>query len=123
MTDNARKINRPASPPPQTPHAAEKNISNPGEPVTQVAFDLKMEVINARLDNSNLIMIGLLIVLGICFLTLFYGYWQFASTSFNDYSQRVKELNDQRYQLLEERMKNMESRITPSSYPTPVPKQ
>lgn len=115
-------INTPSTPPPHTPHPDERNINDPGEPVGQVAFDMKvseieakMAAINKRIDLSYALMIGLLVVLAICFITLFYGYWQFAATSYNDYTQKSKELNDDRYNLLQEKMNFLESKISTQS--------
>lgn len=121
MISAKAKINKPSKKPPATPIADEKNLENSGEPVTQLAFDLKMQIINARLDNSNLLMIGLLIVLAVCFITLFYGYWQFASTSYNDYSQKIKELNEDKYNFLEMRIQELENKKTPLISPTLQP--
>lgn len=115
MSNPVEPINTPPTSPPATPHADERNINYSGEPVTQVAFDLKMEIVNARIHNSNLLMIGVLIALAICFITLWFGYWQFASTSFNDYSQKVKELNDNRYNFLQDRMNFLEGKTATSS--------
>lgn len=123
MSDPAQTvINTPPSPPPATPHADERNINYSGEPVTQVAFDMRMEVVNSRMDgmssrleSTNLLMIGVLIVLAICFLTLFYGYWQFDSTSRDGYAQKSKELNDDRYNLLKDRLDFLESKIATQS--------
>ena len=104
-------INTPPTNPPATPKGrVEKTTANKGKKVEQVAFDQAIELINLRLDISHFLTSALLFALIICFIALFFGYWQFASTSFNDYSQKVKELNDQRYQMLENRVKQMENK-------------
>jgi len=92
-TKNIPEVTPPATPPVAKGHSSGRKA----QPVDQIAFDNAIATINTRLDNSNLLMRAVILALGICFLSLFYGYWQFASTSYNDYSQRVKELNDQRY--------------------------
>lgn len=67
--------------------------------LTKLAFNAKWQIMEERLGNTNLFLTVAFGALFICFITLLYGYWQFAITSYNDYSQRVKELSDQRYQF------------------------
>lgn len=105
-------INKPDNPPPNVPQGKQEKTLDTGKPVQQEAFDQAMTIIKSRLDSSNYLMVGVLLVLAICFLTLFYGYWQFSSTSFNDYSQKLKELNDDRYNNLTNKVKELESKYT-----------
>lgn len=118
MSTIDENINIPATPSPEIPPPDERNIANPGALVTQVAFDLKMEVINGRLNNSNYLLIGVLVALAICFITLFFGYWQFAATSYNDYSQKVKELNDERWSILQDKVSSLEAKLETKSATT-----
>lgn len=115
MINAKARINKLPKSTPNIPPASENNVPSAGESVTQVAFDQKMQIINARLDTSNVLLIGVVVVLAICFITLMYGYFQFAGTSFNDYSSKVKELNDDRYTNLNSRLNNIESRSISTS--------
>lgn len=109
------KINVPDVPPPKVPKGTKEKPSTEGKPVQQEIFDQAVAYINQRLDASNWIMGIAIVALVICFITLFLQYLQFESVSFNDYSNKVKELNDQRYQFLENRIVNLEKMSTPSA--------
>ena len=106
----------PASLPPE-PKGSSVSTSNQkgAKYVQQEALDQALLNINTRLDSSNLIMTILIGALVICFITLFYGYWQFATTSYNNFSQRIKELNDQRYQFQQTEIEFLQKIATTSS--------
>lgn len=105
-----RKKNIPDTLPPTTPNIKGRNPRDKGIYITEFVFNLKMETIEGRLKNSNIILTVAFIALIICFLTLFFGYWQFASSSYNEYSQRIKELNDNRFDYLINRIKDVENK-------------
>lgn len=90
-------INIPPTNAPPEP-VSEGQTSDPGELVTKIALEQKMEIVHERLRTHDTLIIGVIFVLAICFVTLFYGYWQFASTNFSDYRNAVNNLNDSRYQ-------------------------
>ncbi len=104
MRNIFKKANSPPGVVPAVPHANKNNVTNPGELVTQIAFEQKMAAIDARLNTSNQILLAVIIVLVVCFVTLFYGYWQFTATSYSDYSGKVDQLNKDRYTFLQERI-------------------
>jgi len=112
-----KTINTPDTPPPPTPSGETNPTSNHGKKVGLIAFDNAMSLIDMRINNSNRLMVAVIIVLAICFLSLYFNYIQFTSTSFNDYSQKVKELNDQRYEIFNDRLMIFEKLLTPT--PTP----
>lgn len=94
-----RTLNTPPTTPPTTPEAEEVEIQEEGIYLTQYSFNIKWKIIEERMKTTNIILVGTVLVLFICFLTLFYGYWQFTSVSLSDYSQKVKDLNDQKFQF------------------------
>ena len=108
--------NTPDNIPPATPQTTVDHTPiGKGQKVDRIAFENTVAIINARLDSSDLLMRIVILALIICFITLLFGYIQFASTSFNDYSLKVKELQDDRYDLIQERLNFLENNISTQS--------
>lgn len=109
------KKNIPEQAPPSIPSGKKIAYKDGGTYLTEYAFNVKWQIVEERMKNTNVILTVAIGALLICFLTLFYGYWQFASASYTDYSNKVKELNDQKYQFLENRVINLEKTSTSRS--------
>ena len=101
-------VNQPSSTPPLTPVPDERNVDETGQSVSQLAFDSKISIIEAQLKNSGNMILAVIVVLIVAFITLFFNYYQFTSTSYNEYSQRIKEMNDDRFDEFGERIKSLE---------------
>lgn len=83
--------------------------------VQQEALDQALLLINARLDSSDSIMKVVIVALAITFIALLFSYLQFASVSLNDYRDKVKELNDDRYKIFDNRLKDIEIKTATKS--------
>lgn len=114
-------INKPTKAPPKFPKAV-PNTPDSGKPVLQEAFDQAMDLIESKLNISNYLIIGVIVALTICFISVFYGYWQFVWTVNNSYTQTVKEFNDEKYKILLNRIENIEKNSIETQLPTIVPK-
>jgi len=95
-----KPVNVPETPPPPVPKGEKENSSeDKGTYLTQYAFTLKWQVMEERMNTTNLLLMGAFIVLVACFISLYFNYMQFIATSKDDYSQQIKALNDQKFQL------------------------
>lgn len=93
------RLNIPEKDPPAKPTEEKGKPKSGGTYLTEYAFNVKWQIMEERMNNVIVIITVAIAALVICFITLWFGYWQFASTSFNDYAQKAKDLNDQRYQF------------------------
>lgn len=107
--------NTPEETPPPIPTGRKIIKKDKGIYLTEYVFNVKWQIMEERMSNTNTILTVAIGALVICFITLFYGYWQFASVSLNDYRDKVKELNDERYQLLKNQIMDLEKISTPSA--------
>lgn len=94
-------INTPPKTPPDTPKVEQKkdNIGKEGELIQDEATRNALALVNQRLDTNDAILKGIVFITILSFIALLFGYFQFASTSLNDYSQRVRELKEQKFQF------------------------
>jgi hypothetical protein len=105
------KTNTPPSVPPSVPPSippSKKGKTNDGTPLPEYVFNVKWQIMEERMNTTNLVLTVGFVGLAIAFVALFYNYYQFASTSFNDYNNRLKELNDQRFELLQKEIDRLE---------------
>lgn len=109
------KLNKPDKPPPAEPPAEKGKPQKGGTYLPEYVFNVKWQIMEERLKNTNVIMVVAIAALVICFITLFFEYQQFIATSFNDYSAKVKELNDERYKTLDNRLKDVEVKTASKS--------
>lgn len=111
------RLNTPPNAPPPIPtgEKVSKTEEEKGIYLTQYSFNIQWQIMEERMNTTNIVLLVSFFALLICFATLFYGYWQFASTSFNDYSNKVDDLNDQRYLLMQQQIDFLSEIATPSA--------
>lgn len=61
------------------------------------------------------VLTGVVIACILAMIAMLGSWWQFASNSFNDYSKVIREYNDKRYEILNNRIQQLEIKITTDS--------
>ncbi|OGD79875.1 hypothetical protein A2368_03120 [Candidatus Collierbacteria bacterium RIFOXYB1_FULL_49_13] len=103
--------NKPNTKVPGKPKPEKQGVNDPGQMVSQLAFNSEISIIKSKIDTFNNLIVAVIFVLAVCFIGLFFNYYQFSSASYNEYSQRVKELSDEKYLNLNNRLFALEETI------------
>jgi hypothetical protein len=108
------KLNTPVGNVPKIPTSSGRS-SKKGEYLSEYAFNIKWQIMEERMNTTNLVLIVAFLGLFICFITLYFDYQQFQSNSYNSYLQAVNELSNQKDQLLQNKIDFLLKTATSSS--------
>jgi len=108
-------VNTPPETPPQTPIAKSGGRQTKGGIwLSDYEFRVKWQIMEEKMNTVYVFIAVVVIALFACLIGLYFDYKQFQTNSYNEYSQKLKDLNDERYQLQQEQINSLLKTPTPN---------